>query len=782
MYIIRKNSGVRMLYFLLTAAIFASGCKEKKIVDYVNPFIGTDYHGHTFPGSSLPGGMVQLGPDTGIDGWDWCSGYHYIDSSIMGFSHLHRSGMGAGDWGDILVMPGTGKLKIQPGAKSDPGEGYRSRFSHKEEEASPGYYKVKLKDYGIKAELTVTPRAGFHRYTFPESDSSHIIIDLNHGIHDSCTDAGVKIVNDSEIEGYRSSTGFIKKQDVYFCAQFSKPFSSYGTWNGLQIKPGSGEESGNRIGVFVNYHTSEGEAIELRVGISYTSIDQARLNLKNEIPDWQFNRVREKAASIWDRELSKIKAEFDGNIDAKYKRERLITFYTALYHSLLFPAAFSDVDGKYKGLDGQIHTAKDFTYSSDFSLWDTFRAEMPLFTLIQPQRSNDAINTMICQYIQGGWLPTPQQFGNSYTNDMIGDHPVVVILDAWLKGIRNFDVEKAWEAVQKNAMETPAGHPSRGRVGLDYYLKYGYLPYDKISQSVSRTLEYSYNDWCVAQLAKSLGKTDDYRLFMKRALNYRNVIDTSTGLARPKDSTGQWLSPFNPTFIGHGKERHYTEANAWQYTWFVPHDVKGLIDLEGGREKFVRKLDTLFTMSSEIQSTVSDATGLIGQYAHGNEPSHHTLYLYDYAGAPWKSQAMARKVMDELYNSGPAGLCGNEDMGQMSAWYVFSAMGFYPVAPGQNTYETGSPVFSRVTIYTDKSYSNGREFIMEAKNNSRENKYIQSATLNGKPYDKPWFSQADIRDGSILIFQMGPQPNEEWGNSPESAPPSMSVEINCHMK
>jgi predicted alpha-1,2-mannosidase len=777
MNIKRIKPAVKIFFLLIMAAIIGSGCWEKRIVDYVDPLIGTSYHGHTFPGASLPGGLVQLSPDTDISGWDWCSGYHYSDSSIMGFSHLHRSGMGAGDWGDVLFMPTTGKLKIIPGSKSVPGEGYRSGFSHKEEEASPGYYSVKLRDYDIKAELTVSPRAGYQRYIFPESDSSHILIDLNHGIGDSCTSAGVKIISDNEIEGYRSSTGFVKKQNVYFCAQFSKPFSSSGTWKDLKTNPGSKGESGNNIGVYVNYVTSAGEPVEVRVGISYTSIDQARLNLNKEIPEWQFDKVREKAAMIWNRELNKIKAEFDWNIDDKYKNEHLVTFYTALYHSLLFPSAFGDVDGKYIGLDDQIHTANHFTYSSDFSLWDTFRAEMPLFTLIQPQRSNDAINTMISQYVQGGWLPTPQQFGNSYTNDMIGDHPVVVILDAYLKGIRDFDAAKAWEAVKKNAMETPSGHRSRGRVGLDYYLKYGYLPYDKISQSVSRTLEYAYNDWCAAQFAKSLGKTDDYTLFINRALSYRNVIDTMTGLARPKDSTGLWLKPFNPTFVGHGKERHYTEANAWQYTWFVPHDVKGLIELEGGREKFVMKLDTLFTMSSEVQSTVSDVTGLIGQYAHGNEPSHHTLYLYDYAGAPWKTQSLARKVMDELYSAGPAGLCGNEDMGQMSAWYVFSAMGFYPVTPGQNTYVFGSPVFSKVTIYLDKTYYNGRKFVIEAKNNSRENKYIQSATLNGKTYNKPWFSQSDIKDGGVLIFEMGPEPKKEWGSAVESSPPSMSGEV-----
>jgi predicted alpha-1,2-mannosidase len=358
---------------------------------------------------------------------------------------------------------------------------------------------------------------------------------------------------------------------------------------------------------------------------------------------------------------------------------------------------------------------------------------------------------------------------------MIGDHPVVAILDAYQKGIRSFDVQKAYEAVRKNAMETPpAEHRSRGRIGLSYYLQLGYVPYNKIRESVSRTLEYAYNDWCVAQLAKALGKTDDYELFIKRAANYKNIIDTSTGFARPKNTDGAWLSPFNPTFIGGGDNRHYTEANAWQYTWFVPHDVQGLINLEGGRERVVQKLDSLFTISSEIQETVSDATGLIGQYAHGNEPSHHTIYLYNYAGAPWKTQNMVRKAMDELYSDGPAGLCGNEDMGQMSAWYVLSVMGFYQVAPGQNVYAIGSPEFSKVTLHLDKAFNKANAFVVEARNNSKENKYIQSATLNGKPLNKPWFDHAEIQKGGTLIFQMGSEPNKAWGSDLLAAPPSMT--------
>ena len=770
-----KNRKSIVLFVLSIAGIFGTSFAGINPTGYVNPFIGTADHGHTFPGAALPGGLVQLGPDTGIKGWDWCSGYHYSDSTIMGFSHLHRSGMGAGDWGDILLMPTSGKLKVEPGTKENPGEGYRSKFSHQGEKASPGYYSVNLTDYRIKAELTVSERAGFHRYTFPKSEASHILIDMEHGIGDKCTDAQVKIVNNTEIEGHRASNGFVKKQNVYFCAKFSKPFNSSGTWVKNNIKPGSKEESGTNIGAYIDFITSENEVVEVKVGISYTSVAQARLNLDTEIPKWEFDRVKDDAKMKWDKALEKIEVAMDKGTDETYNKQKLVTFYTALYHSLLFPATFGDVDGKYMGLDNEVHASKDFTYRSCFSLWDTFRAEMPLLTLINPERTNDVINTMIAQYEQGGWMPTPQQFGNSYTNDMIGDHPVVVILDALKKGIKNFDAEKAYEAVKKNAMETPpSDHRSRGRVGLADYLKYGYVPYDKVRESVSRTLEYAYNDWCVAQLAKVLGKTSDYEMFMKRAANYKNIIDTSTGFARPKNSNGEWLSPFDPKFIGQGNNRHYTEANAWQYTWFVPHDVQGLMILEGGRENFVKKLDSLFTTSSDIHSTVSDVTGLIGQYAHGNEPSHHTLYLYNYAGAPWKTQAMARNVMDSLYHEGPAGLCGNEDMGQMSAWYVLSAMGFYPVAPGQNVYSIGSPEFSKVTIHLDKSYNNGKQFVIEAKNNSKANKYIQSATLNGKPLNKPWFDHADIKSGGTLIFIMGPQPNKNWGSGKEAAPPSMT--------
>lgn len=747
---------------------------KSKPVNYVNPFIGTDSHGHTFPGAALPAGMVQLSPDTGIKNWDWGAGYHYSDSSVMGFSHLHRSGMGTGDWGDILLMPVTGQLRTEPGSKENPDEGYRSRFSHQEEKASPGYYSVELKDYGIKVELTVSKRAGFHKYTFPESDSAHILIDMNHGIGDLCTASQIKMISDTEIEGYRASRGFIKEQKVYFCARFSKPFHAYGTWNGEDVKAGSKEDSGGRCGAYVNYITSENEVIQVKVGISYTSIEQARLNMDTEIPGWNFDRIKENAERIWNRELGKIEVKPNKADAEDYNKHKLTTFYTALYHALLFPAAFCDVDGKYMGMDNQVHSAEGFTYLSDFSLWDTFRAEMPLLTLIAPERNNNAVNTMIAQYEQGGWLPTPQQFGNSYTNDMIGDHPVVAILDAWQKGIRNYPIEKAYEAVRKNAMETPpADHRSHGRVGLTCYLKYGYLPYDEVRESVSRTLEYAYNDWCMAQLAKVLGKTTDYQMFLDRSKNYKKVMDTLTGFARPKDTHGNWLDPFDPTFIGQKKERNYTEANAWQYTWFVPHNVQGLIDVIGGKTQFIQKLDSLFNMTSEIKAAAADATGRIGQYAHGNEPSHHIMYLYNYAGVPWKTQNMIRKATSELYSDNPAGLCGNDDMGQMSAWYILSTMGFYPVTPGQNVWVIGSPEFSKVTLHLDKAYYDASKLVIKTRDNSKDNKYIQSATLNGQPLNSPWFSQEVIKKGGRIIYEMRPTPNKSWGNGRDVAPPSL---------
>lgn len=753
-----------------TGAEPAQGART--FADWVNPFIGTADHGHTFPGAALPGGLVQLGPDTDVTGWDWCSGYHYSDNSLIGFSHLHRSGMGAADWGDILVMPTVGALRVQPGSKKHPEEGYRSRFSHAEEQASPGYYAVNLKTYGIRAELTVAEHAGYHRYTFPKSAAAHVLIDLQHGIGDACTGAELKFTSDREVEGHRSSDGFVKGQDVYFCARFSKPFASHGIWNGQRVTAGMSEEAGRQIGAYVDFVTEEQEVIEVKVGISYTSTAQARRNLDTDLPDWDFASVRQAARVKWNKAMQSIEV-VPGDADPGYRQTQLVTFYSALYHALLFPATFADADGTYVGLDGNTHGGESFTYRSDFSLWDTFRAEMPLLTLIAPRRTNDVICTMLRQYEQGGWLPTPQQFGNSYTNDMIGDHPVVVILDAYRKGVRDYDIQTAYQAVRKNATEVPPpGHRSKGRPGLESYLRLGYVPCDELNVSVSRTLEYAFNDWCVAQLAQDLGKREDFALFQGRAGNFCNVFDPETRFARPKDSGGAWLTHFDPTFVGQGKDQHYAEANAWQYTWFVPQDVQGLIRLMGGKDSFVERLDGLYSANSSMGSAVLDISGIIGQYAHGNEPGHHTIYLYDHAGQPWKTQRMVRRVVEELYHDGPDGICGNEDMGQMSAWYVFSTMGFYPATPGQAVYLIGSPSFAKVTIHFGQSAHDGSNFVVEARNWSRENFYIQSALLNGKSLDRPWLDHQQIRQGGTLVLTMGAQPNRKWGSAWEAAPPN----------
>jgi len=752
--------GASFLVFIRTLMIFTGlimisvsslPCLAREPVEYVNPFIGTGGHGHTFPGACVPFGMVQLSPDTGISGWDHCSGYHYPDNGIMGFSLTHLSGTGCADYGDILLMPTTGKLKLTP---VTPG----SRFSHEDEQASAGYYAVILQTYNIKVELTATRRAGFLRFTFPKSSETHILIDLAHGIGNSPVQAYVKVVGGNQIEGYRRSKGWARDRTVYFVAEFSKPFSSYGTWEETWrrwIHRDQSEESGKKVGAYVGYSASQSRVIMVKVGISFVSVDGARRNLEVEIPDWDFERVRREAKETWNEELNKI--EVEGGTD-----DQKVIFYTALYHCLLCPYVFSDVDGKYIGMDGRIHTAKDHTHYSVFSLWDTFRAEMPLLTLIQPERLKDMISSLVAKYKEGGWLPI-WPLANNYTNCMIGDHAVPVIVDAYMKGIRNFEVEKAYEAMRKGAMETPPqGHPFRGRVGLEYYKEMGYIPADKVDQSVSRTLEYAYDDWCLAQMARVLGKDDDYNIFLKRAHYYENVFDTSGQFMRPRNMDGSWVEPFDPMEAGN---RYYTEANAWQYTWSVPHDVEGLIELMGGAEKFIKKLDALFEQSPEVKGP-PDITGLIGQYAHGNEPSHHIAYLYNYAGAPWKTQERVRQIMDGLYGPGPQGLCGNEDCGQISAWYVFSAMGFYPVCPGQGMYVIGSPIFERVTIHLNRPYK-ADKFIIKANNVSSEDKYIQSAVFNGKALKKPWIRHSDITAGGTLTFEMGPEPNTEWGGAPE---------------
>ena len=787
----------RFFRLVIWASVLIGGLQDHALAqgdqpaDHVNPFLGTDFFGHTFPGASLPYAMVHLSPDVHNQGWTYCAGYIYSESSVMGFSHTHWSGVGMVNGGEVLLMPTTGlKLQTTPGSLENPDEGYRSRFDHADEVASPGYYSVLLKDYNVKAELTSTQRAGFHRYTFPKTENARIILDLGHqiGTNTSGELSELTILNNNRIEGVKSA-GLGK---LYFVAEFSKPFAYYGTFDNDLKTPESGGslwpykngETGKNIGAFVTFRTKENEQILVKVGVSYTSIEGARKNLNAEIPDWDFDGVRNKAREIWNKELSRVKIE--GATDDQKE-----IFYTAMYHSLLAQYISQDVDGRYMGSDKKVHEAKGYNFYGSFSCWDTYRSQHPLLTLIAPDHVNDFIRSIVAKTKDYGWLPA-QHFLNVYGEAMVGDHLIPVIVDAYLKGYRDFDVNFLYDAMRKKALEEPklpVPHTS-GRSGLKFYMDLGYTPVDKVTESVPNTLELAYDDWCIAQLAKELGKKEDYLLFMKRAGNYKNLWDAETQFMRPKKADGSWLEAlngreqeivkegehayyryFDPLLVGKRPNRHYTESNAWQYIWSVQHDVQGLINLFGGNKAFTSKLDTFFEMSPNISAPkYVGVVGTIGQYVHGNQPSHHVAYLYNYAGEPWKTQQRVRQVCDELYRVGPGGLCGNEDMGSLSSWYVLSAMGIYAVTPGEAVYAIGSPLFGKATLDLGK----GKSFTIEAQNNSAVNKYIQSATLNGKLLSRTWISHQEITNGGTLVFKMGPEPNKKWGSKPEDAPPSVS--------
>jgi predicted alpha-1,2-mannosidase len=719
-----------------------------RLTDFVNPFIGTDGHGHTYPGATLQNGMVQLSSDTGTEGWDWCSGYHYSDSSIIGFSHTHLSGTGCADYGDILFMPTAGELKTIPGTKENPASGYRSKFSHANEIAKAGYYSVLLDDYKIKAELTATKRAGFHKYIFPQTNQARIIIDLVHGIQDQVRNAEIKIIDDKTIEGYRRSSGWARNHCVYFYAEFSKSFESFGVVESEIVSKYKYSAKGKSIKAFVEYKTSANEIILIKVGISHTSIDGARENVKTEIPGWDFDSAVRQADEAWEKELSSIKIESSD-------KDKLTTFYTALYHSLLVPNVMSDVNGQYVGMDEKIDTTKDSEMYTVYSLWDTFRAENPLYTIIDSKKANDMVQSLIKKYDEYGLLPVWELASNE-TGTMIGYHSIPVIADAYFKGIRNYDITKAFEAMKKSAIQD--------HLGLEYYKSMGYIPSDLESESVSKTLEYAYDDWCIAMMAKDLGKEDDYKYFIDRAQYYKNVFDPSTSLMRAKKN-GKWFEPFDPCSVS----GNYTEANAWQYSFFVPQDINELIKLIGSDDKFISKLDELFSTDPKLTGRFqSDITGLIGQYAHGNEPSHHMAYLYNYVGAPYKTQEKVHHIVSTLYLDRPDGLCGNEDCGQMSAWYVFSTIGFYPVCPGDNKYIIGTPAFEKVIINT----GHGKHFTVIAHNLSDTNFYIQSVTLNGKEYPYSFITHQEILAGGELVFKMGSEPGK-WGSEQNTRPTSI---------
>jgi len=729
------------------AAISTPASREgSDYVALVDPFIGTGGHGHTYPGAALPFGMVQLSPDTRLTGWDGCSGYHYSDSLLYGFSHTHLSGTGASDYGDILFMPTTGPVVLERGGPDDTSTGYASRFKHERETASPGFYSVLLDDYGILVELTATKRVGLHRYVFPESDSSNVIIDLTH--RDRVIDSFIRFVTDTEIEGYRRSSAWARDQRIYFVARFSKPFRSFGLSAGAGMRRGVRQASGIHIKAFVSYGTNEGEELIVEVALSAVSCEGARRNLEAESPGGDFERASRAARDEWDSALGKIRVE--GGTD-----EQRAVFYTALYHAMLAPNLFMDVDGAYLGRDLEVHRAEGFEYYTVFSLWDTYRAEHPLFTIIEQERTVDFIETFLAQYEQGGLLPVWELAANE-TFCMIGYHAVPVIADACIKGIGGFDAPTALEAMKASAMQD--------HFGLDHYREIGYIPSEGEGESVSKTLEYAYDDWCIAQVASALGLEDDYLYYIQRAQSYRNLYDPSTGFMRARFNGG-WYEPFDAFEVNF----NYTEANAWQYTFYVPQDVSGLMELMGGSAQFARRLDSLFAASTELSGRGQpDITGLIGQYAHGNEPSQHMAYLYSYAGRPWKTQAAVRRIMDGLYGAGPAGLCGNEDCGQMSAWYVLSALGFYPVTPGSDIYVIGTPLFPRAAI----GLGGGKSFVIEAADVSSDNIYVQAAVLNGKPYTRSYVRHRDIMRGGTLRFEMGPEPNEGWGTGEGGLPKS----------
>jgi predicted alpha-1,2-mannosidase len=745
---------------------------------YVNPFIGTAFRGNTYPGATVPFGMVQLSPDTYTTG-DRASGYRYDAKSIIGFSHTHLSGTGLGEMLDLLIMPTKGNLLLDAGKEHNPDTGYRSRFDHESESASPGYYSVVLDDYNITAELTATDRVGLHRYTFPRSDSSHIILDLDHrffnsGLPSEILEARLEIVNDSLITGMRRIMGLAANRYFYFAAKFSKPFKSYGISVDNQLSQQAKKASGRDLKCFLNYSTAGDEQIQIKVGISAVSIEGALKNLNYELPHWDFDQVKKEAESKWNKELGKIDAEFV-NDDSK------TTFYTALYHTMLAPVHYSDVDSTYRGSDFLIHSAENFQNYHIFSFWETFRTLHPLFTIIQQERVNDILQSILKIGEESGTLPVWHLAGNE-TNSKPGSHVIPVIVDANLKGYRNFDVQKMYSLIKSN--ETLEINTEKFKqfdlkmldqmdqtLSKSLYRKKGYVPFDISNHSVSKTLEYAYDDWCMAQMAKSLGYDDDYHAFINSSNSYKNVYDASLGLMRGKSTTGKWREPFNPyDIINHSQEGDYAGANASQNSWFVPHNIPALINLMGGKDSFSEKLDFFFNPKNQSKILAEDVAGFIGFYAQGNETDHHAAYLYSFVGQPNKTQAIIRWILTRLYTNSTEGITGNDDGGQMSAWYIFSALGFYPVNPCGGIYVIGSPWVKEATL----NLNSGKKFQILTENQSINNKYIQKVSLNGQPYDKLWISHKDIIKGGTLIFTMGEKPNKNWGTGENSIPLSLA--------
>ena len=717
-----------MKYFIFLASLlmFLTACRVSvpntlqtgRLTDFVDPFIGTASHGHTYPGAAYPFGQIQLSPDNGTQGWDWCSGYNYSDSTLAGFSHLHLSGTGIGDLADISFLPVTKEVTFVRGEKNASFVSrYAGKYSHSDESAKAGYYSVRINSNDVKAELTVTERAGLHRYTFPEAGEKNLIINLGFAINwDSTYKSSLNLVNDTLVTGSRLSHGWAADQHVFFAVRFSAPVVKSG------IATVGGEEK--VVGCF----SFSDRVVMAKVGISSVSVENAVQNLDSSLPGWDFEAVRQAASDAWEKELAKIRIKSD---DPSVKT----IFYTSLYHTMVAPALFSDVNGRFKGLNGTAQEAAGYDRYTVFSLWDTYRALHPLFTITQQPRVNDMVKSMLDHYKQCGILPVWELEGNE-TFCMVGNHSISVIAEAIMKGIGDFDVELAYEAMKATSFHD--------RDGMGLYVKLGYMPADKVPQSVAKSLEVAVDDWAVAAVAQKLGKSADAEYFFKRAESYRQYFDRETGFMRGKLSNGKWTEPFDPVFSKH-EGSDYTEGNAWQYVWIVPHNPEGLISLFGGKEPFAEKLDQLFKVEQGVagEEASPDISGLIGAYAHGNEPGHHTTFLFNFCGMPWRTQELNRQIQTTMYTTTPDGLCGNEDCGQMSAWYIFSALGFYPVNPSDFKYQFGSPIIQEAEL----EVAPGKYFTVKAPLASKENKYIQEVTLNGKPLDRSYITHEEIMSG-----------------------------------
>lgn len=723
---------MKNLYYILFPLLILSSCQpeEKPLTDYVNPFIGTGGHGHTYPGAAMPFGMVQLSPDSRLEGWDGCGGYHYSDEYIYGFSHTHLSGTGVSDYGDVLLMPFTGDVHFNNG--SDGKAGYRSRFSHKNEKASPGYYNVLLEDDNINVELTVTQRAGFHQYHFPKKQQAKVILDLAH--RDKVLLHSIEQIDEKTIKGIRYSEAWAKEQRVHFHAEFSEPIQEI-----IYDK--------DSLKAAIIFDELENPLL-VKVGISHVDTDGARKNLLLEIPHWDFEKTRLAAENEWTKELQKIE------VKGKSEKDKTI-FYTALYHAFLNPNIFNDADGRYLGMDMKIHQLPEGeNHYTIFSLWDTFRATHPLFTIVQQERTNEFIRTFLRQYEQGGELPIWELSGN-YTGCMIGYHAIPVIADAYVKGLREYDINLALQAMQHSA--------NQDKLGLEFYKKNGFIASDEEAESVSKTLEYAYDDWCIAVMADSLNEEAVANNFYQRGQYYKNLFHPESHFMQAKNNN-TWARGFRPEEVNF----NYTEANSWQYSLFAPQDIEGHIALMSGEKNYENYLDSLFVASSETSGREQvDITGLIGQYAHGNEPSHHMAFLYNYTGSPWKTQEKTKQILEEQYTDLPDGLSGNEDCGQMSAWYVLASMGMYSVTPGLDYYTLSSPIFSEVKI----NLENGKTFLINTHRKNTTFKYINNVLLNNNDYSKTYLKHDDIINGGQIDFTIGKSKNN-WGTEKENRPPS----------